>query len=224
MEKLVKITAIVLMSLLPLVILTFFINIELYNEIIKEDGLIEYLTALLLLSISLLLVNKLIKVKFSKGYKWFIFNLILVLGLFFGFGEEISWGQRIFGVTSSEFFTENNLQGETNFHNLMINGVKINEWIFTYAFSILFGFYFFLLLIVYKNNAFVKNTIDGFGLPIPKFKHTVIFVVITIIIMIIPDGKKWELWECLFALVLLMIFVEPYNVREKLLLTENTRR
>ena len=61
-------------------------------EIIKEDGLIEYLTALLLLAICIL----------------------LALGLFFGFGEEISWGQRIFEVTANGFFREYNLQGETN--------------------------------------------------------------------------------------------------------------
>lgn len=32
--------------------------------------------------------------------------------------EEISWMQRIANVESSEFFLENNAQGETNFHNL----------------------------------------------------------------------------------------------------------
>jgi hypothetical protein len=33
-------------------------------------------------------------------------------------GEEISWGQRIFGWATPEFFRENNIQGETNFHNM----------------------------------------------------------------------------------------------------------
>jgi hypothetical protein len=33
-------------------------------------------------------------------------------------GEEISWGQRIFGWATPDFFRENNIQGETNFHNM----------------------------------------------------------------------------------------------------------
>jgi Tetratricopeptide repeat len=33
--------------------------------------------------------------------------------------EEISWGQRIFGFTSPDFFKANNLQSETNLHNFV---------------------------------------------------------------------------------------------------------
>lgn len=221
MENSVKIAAKILLLLLPLAVMIFFSNRELYNEIIKEDGLIEYTTALVLFSICVLLIIKTIKFKHSKGNTWFVFNLIIAFGLFFGFGEEISWGQRIFEVTSSDFFKENNLQGETNFHNLMISDIKINKWIFSYAFSVLFGCYFLLLQIVYKLNRFVKKTIDNFGLPIPKASHSVIFIVMTILIMVIPDSKKWELWEYLFAVVLLLIFIEPYNSNEKLFLTKN---
>lgn len=223
MEKSFKIATQILLFLLSLVIMTLFINKGLYDEIIKEDGLIEYLTALLLLAICVLLIIKIIKVKYSKGYKWLIFNITLALGLFFGFGEEISWGQRIFEVTSSDFFRENNLQGETNFHNLTINSIKINKWIFSYLFTVSFGCYFLFLLIIYKKNEFVKNTIDSFGLPVPKVSQTVILIVMTFPIMIIPDGKKWELWECLFAIVLLLVFIEPYNFSEKLCLTKPKR-
>ena len=38
-----------------------------------------------------------------------------------------------------------------------------------------------------------------------------LFLAITMIIMLIPDGKKWELWECLFAITLLSVFVNPHN-------------
>lgn len=40
------------------------------------------------------------------------------LGMFFLAGEEISWGQRVFGLQSDYFFF-NNYQGETNLHNLL---------------------------------------------------------------------------------------------------------
>lgn len=36
-----------------------------------------------------------------------------------GAGEEISWGQRLLGLSSPEFFSAHNVQGETNLHNLL---------------------------------------------------------------------------------------------------------
>lgn len=49
----------------------------------------------------------------------------LVLGVLYGLayiwagGEEISWGQRIIGFESPEYFRENNDQQEFTFHNLV---------------------------------------------------------------------------------------------------------
>ena len=47
---------------------------------------------------------------------------LLVLGLFFVTGEEISWGQRIFGWKTPAAVMGINLQGELNIHN--IEGVQ----------------------------------------------------------------------------------------------------
>jgi hypothetical protein len=47
------------------------------------------------------------------------FYLGLALLLFFGFAEEISWGQRIFGWETPDLPIENR-QGETNIHNLEV--------------------------------------------------------------------------------------------------------
>lgn len=44
--------------------------------------------------------------------------LFLALLFFFAAGEEISWGQRVFGWATPEQLAELNRQGETNFHNL----------------------------------------------------------------------------------------------------------
>jgi len=53
----------------------------------------------------------------SSAYKWF-FGLIALAGLY-TYMEEISWGQRLFGFESPEFFAANNVQGETNLHNFL---------------------------------------------------------------------------------------------------------
>lgn len=44
----------------------------------------------------------------------------LALLFFFGAGEEISWGQRIFNIAQPEILVEQNVQEELNIHNLAI--------------------------------------------------------------------------------------------------------
>lgn len=43
---------------------------------------------------------------------------VLVLGLFFIVGEEVSWGQRIFGFDTPDYLEETNRQRELNVHNM----------------------------------------------------------------------------------------------------------
>lgn len=222
MEKLLKILLTLLIFGLLLASLTYYIEPSMYRTLIREDGPIEYLTAFSLLLGAIALAVRLLKVRCTRGRLWFWFNLLMILGLFFGFGEEISWGQRLFSIPSGEFFIENNAQGETNLHNLVVHDVKLNKLIFSYGFSIVFGFYFLLLLGLYKKSTWIKNTVDRFGVPIPTLQHTLGFLVTSGVIFLIPDGKKWELWEGLFGLFFLLILIAPYNTREKLLLTEET--
>ncbi|MBI5296230.1 MAG: hypothetical protein HY869_12215 [Chloroflexi bacterium] len=45
---------------------------------------------------------------------------------FFGAGEEISWGQRIFNIATPEALNQFNAQGEITVHNLEFNGIELN--------------------------------------------------------------------------------------------------
>ncbi len=55
--------------------------------------------------------------RFSRYRRFFI---LLALACFYTVMEEISWGQRVFQVTSPELFKSHNLQGEMNFHNFLV--------------------------------------------------------------------------------------------------------
>ncbi len=46
------------------------------------------------------------------------YTLLFALGFIYIAGEEMSWGQHLFGWESSAWFVEANRQQETNFHNL----------------------------------------------------------------------------------------------------------
>ena len=127
-----------LLILITLSSLIYFFNPDYYKSLVKEDGLIENISAISLLLLAIMLLYRIFRRKKSKGAIWIIFNIILAIVIFFGFGEEISWGQRIFDLQPNNFFLENNLQEETNLHNLKINGLKVNIIVFTYELHIRF--------------------------------------------------------------------------------------
>ncbi|MGB1347384.1 MAG: hypothetical protein ACPG8R_00605, partial [Flavobacteriales bacterium] len=62
MEETIKMATQILLVLVPLAGLTFFIEEQLYRTLIREDGWIEYLTAMLLLITCLLLVAKVVAI------------------------------------------------------------------------------------------------------------------------------------------------------------------
>ena len=136
---------------------------------------------------------------------------MISLGLLFGCGEELSWGQRLFSIESNDYFNNNNLQRETNIHNLKIKGFELNTIVFTYGLGIIFSIYFLLFRPLYTHNTRFKTIIDLFLIPIPSIRHILFFLCGTILIMFIQHNKKWELWECLFALTIFIILVNPSN-------------
>ncbi len=217
MEKLLKIFMAFLFAIIIASSITYYVNLDFYQKLVQEDGILEYLTAFILLVNSMLLLYRLVKIGRFKRYKWIFFNVVLILGLFFGFGEEISWGQRIFSVDSNSFFMENNIQKETNLHNLEVKGVNINRLIFSNIFSVVFGFYFLLGLISYRRIPKFRSLVDQFGVPIPKSRHSIILILLSTQIFLTADLRKWEAWECLFVLTLLWVFIDPFNKKEKLI-------
>ena len=100
------------------------IDYDSYLKVVYEDGPVEYLTSAFYLMSSIIAAR--ISISFLK-HKRIFFGLsyaFLACGMFFVFGEEISWGQRILHIVSPQFFAENNRQGEMNLHNLDLFGVR----------------------------------------------------------------------------------------------------
>lgn len=220
MEKILKIIASSLLLGTIIAGSSYFYANDFYKKMVMEDGFMENVTALTLLAISILLTIRLVK-KNEKSSAWIVFNVLMIIGSFFGFGEEISWGQRIFSFGTGDFFSAHNLQNETNLHNLEFNNIKVNKIIFSYIFSAVFGFYFIFSKFLYKKNHFFKSIVDKYGVPIPDYRHTIYMLVVTALIFIVPDLRIWELWEAAFVLLLLLVFLTPFNSSEKLLPKKN---
>jgi len=186
-------------------------NFDVFQVYIEEDGFVEWITVLGLLGVVFVCLNRLITLRKEKNAFFLFVTAITAILFFFAAGEEISWGQRIFGIESSDFFKQNNAQQETNLHNLVVGGKKINKIIFSTVLSICLGIYFLLFPLLYvKWNKF-KQFVNFSGIPVPRVYHAAGILVTFLLSEIIRDGKRAELLESGAALIFFLLMLYPMN-------------
>ena len=101
-------------------LMIFFVSLHpnYYRVINREDNIIEWLTVFfLILAMVLAIIHGLNTRRRDSLNVWF-FVLFAAACVFFAI-EEISWGQRIFGLESPEYFVEHSDQQEINVHNVV---------------------------------------------------------------------------------------------------------
>ena len=87
-----------------------------FNNIVwSENGIVEMFQVILIF-FSIIFIFKAFKICRIKETRFIL--AIYILGLFFYFFEEISWGQHFFNWNTPEFFEKINNQNETNLHNI----------------------------------------------------------------------------------------------------------
>jgi len=181
---------------------------------IREDGLVEWLTfgeLLMMSAFSFIMSHAFSRSEPEDAAK----RVWLFLGFLFLFGamEEISWGQRVFGIESPEWFLKHNAQGETNIHNLVIGGVKINKLVFGKILTILVGVYLMVVPLLYRLNGRFKHFVNRWGIPVAQNYQILLFIIVAIVIqyhlrLAKKAGELRELSSCFFFLLML---VHPYN-------------
>jgi hypothetical protein len=176
-----------------------------------EDGLIEYGTAIFLALAGIYMIYTLFKYRSGKNWLWIMGTLIIGLLFIFGAGEEISWGQRIFGFETGENLRSINKQGETNLHNIKIGELDINKLIFSKLLTISLVIYLLIIPFFLDKWTWMRNTLDKFGVPLPFWRQTIAFLIMSLIIAPIVADKKWELYELGFSIVFFIIFLFPQN-------------
>lgn len=99
------------------------VEMQLYSKwlltrLAQEDGVFENIEAINYFAASFLLLYVIVVHRVRNIWVLGVALLFFVVG-----GEEISWGQRIFAVSTPEAMRAINVQGETNLHNIEgING------------------------------------------------------------------------------------------------------
>jgi hypothetical protein len=151
---------------------------------------------------------------------------LLAALLLFGAGEEISWGQRIFGFETPAMVKDSNLQGETNIHNLVIfhaqdeAGAKkagIARWFTTHRLFSLFWLGFCLLIpAAYHVSSGLRNLLETLGMPIVNIGLGIFFPVVYISAeLLIAEatrrGIDWpliETKESLYSILFAIVAIE----------------
>lgn len=226
MEPIVKKQCIVYYGLMTLAIISCYIVFFVFSEEAilsktREDGLFEYIGAL-----SLFITSFLFLIAFMRqggGSDFFLFKakrnywfLILAFVFLLGAGEEISWGQRIFGWETSESYGQINRQNETNIHNLKpFRGIFSPNYMFTY-------FWMSLCVIIPIVNAVslpVSKLIDRMGFPLVPLWLGLFFLIGYIPSLILKATVKDALIHSVTevkeaCLSILSIFISIYFLRK----------
>ena len=180
-----------------------------------EDTLVEYGTALFLLVASVVLAAHAVSLGARGARVAMVLTAIYALMFFFASGEEISWGQRIFGWESGEFFQAHNKQDETNLHNLIVGDFHLAKTLFGPILTTCILLYLVALPLLYPRVPAIARLADRLAVPVPWLRHAGIALASSIVIALIDVSRKWEVYELIFALLAVSIFILPQN-REKI--------
>jgi hypothetical protein len=113
----------IVLLLTPFIAIAWLIVVRLWPfnyflEMVKEDHLIENLQVIVLLIGATIVISKAVTLaKLGNHYLGLLF-IFTAACLFFVAGDEVSWGQRIFGIQTPEYWSQLNSQKETTLHNL----------------------------------------------------------------------------------------------------------
>lgn len=173
-----------------------------YVMVLREDGLAEWTTLGLLFLAAILSLVMSIKIRKSRHYyHWFFiaFFAFCLLGAL----EEGSWGQRVVGVESPEFFLEHSDQLEINIHNVFQEWSGIRTKHVAAIALLLYG----TCLPVLSLNHRVRAFLDRVRLVVPSLTLSVGFLLGTILMIDRPTGWEEEIGEFFYSLCFVLFMM-----------------
>ncbi len=177
---------------------------------VREDGPVEWVSfgALLASMIWSLIVAGRVETRAARTV-W----CLIAAALAFGAIEEISYGQRIFGWESPDWFLRYNSQQETNLHNLRFGDVKLNKLIFGKGIAVFLIAYLVVLPVAWRLSARTRDAVDGWGVPIPRTHHVVCWLIAITSLQLVnySHSREGELVELAGTVAFFLILTRPHN-------------
>ncbi len=199
-------TRLISIIVFPLLLFVFwlveYIDLDYYYHINKEDKLVEWLTFISLILAGLLSIWKAYTShKFGSSYVWF-FLIFGVACIILGF-EEISWGQRVFQIESTEFFLENSDQKEINVHNVINLWFNVRTKHVAALVLFVFGVGLPLLALIPR----MKSLFERLRIVVPPLCLSLGFTVGAILTLDYFSGQEEEIAELFLSLGLLLFII-----------------
>ena len=106
-----------------------------------------------------------------------LFFGVLALACFYVAMEEISWGQRIFNISTPQFFRAHNIQNETNIHNIFVGPIEtLTKQLMEYGLAIGLTLYSLAYPLALKYRWQLATWMEKKGLPAPPLYLSPFFV------------------------------------------------
>jgi len=171
-------------------------------HILIEDGIVEWMQFLCFTVIAMLLGFAFFE-RLKRADRRIDRNLLELLALgglsllcALAALEEISWFQRILNVQSSEYFLQNNRQGETNIHNLAVGSGSLHKNVLLKLIAIAGLTHNLILPLVARFKPGVRTWVEKLGLYLPPLSASVIYLVLVALShALIEHPRKGELGE-----------------------------
>lgn len=169
-----------------------------YIYLIAEDHWIEYATFVCFIAACFLLCKGFWQRSESRKPGWFFFAVVTFLIAM----EEISWGQRFFnhiGWTIPQFFQQNNLQQESNLHNLVdIADFKITIAIIILSWSI-------ILPLLANRSTWLQQKCNQWGILLVPTHLFPLFLPSILIFAFSPNLRKSEFAELFLGIAMVAL-------------------
>jgi len=164
-----------------------------YLRVLDEDGPVEWATAALLAAGAGLAIHR---ARAGGRSRRFYVVVAAVAGL--AVLEEISWGQRLLGVESPDFFLRHSDQQETNLHNVFQQWTGLTTKMV--AAIVLLGYGVVLPLSPRLQVAAARP-----GVPVPPRVLIVGFALGSLLMIDLPTFEEEEIAELFYALALVLL-------------------
>lgn len=186
------------------------------HALVVEDGFVEWATVIVLMITMVVCFRRVLVLRQQRSGLFLSVTFLLGLLCLFGAGEEVSWGQRVLGLESPDFFQDNNAQGEIGLHNLVLEvggeRLKVNKLIFGTGLALAMLIYLFVATPLYRRNHRVRGFFDAIAAPMPQNYQILGYILIVATVeLFIDHSKRGEMTELLGATMFALNVIYPAN-------------
>ncbi len=190
-----SLNAVLVPGILLVYAIVYAIDESRYRMSLKEDQITEALTFVALVFAGVLALDIARRLWRRRDRRIWFFVLFGLGSLLAGF-EEISWGQRVFGLESPTFFKEGSTTQEISAHNVIQDTFDVKTKHIAGIVLFLYG----VLLPMLARSRSVRGILDRTGLVVPPGGMILSWLVAALLMFDRPTGEEEEIGELLFGI------------------------